>query len=143
MAVYVVGWEQFYAAGARLRSAEVERELRQAARDAIGPVSGRVRRSAVERLPRRGELGTFVARTTDFAVVTTGEGARLTATSSHDIDALDHGRDMHPLFGDKRHWYVESVRPGWWSDPLNASEPGVRAQFEQAMENVKQRIEGG
>jgi hypothetical protein len=88
-------------------------------------------------------LGTFVARTTDFAVVTTGEGARLTATSSHDIDALDHGRDMHPLFGDKRHWYVESVRPGWWSDPLNASEPGVRAQFEQAMENVKQRIEGG
>lgn len=143
MATYVVGWEQFFAAGARLRSAEVERELRQAARDAMGGLAGKVRRSAVDRLPHRGGLGEFVARTTDFSFTTTAEGARLTARSSHDIQALDAGHTVHPLFGDKRHWYPETVRSGWWSDPLKESEPEAQDQFEQAMEKIKQRIEGG
>ena len=143
MATYVVGWEQFFTAGDRLRGADVERELRQAARDAIGPVSVRVSRSAVARLPRKGRLGEFVSRTTDFKITTSAEGARLTAVSSHDIQAMDAGRDMHPLFGDKRHWYVESVTPGWWSEPIAASEPSVREEFEKAMERVKELVEGG
>jgi hypothetical protein len=143
MAEYVIGWQSFIAAGERLRNAEVEKDLRQAARDAMGGLSAKVRRSAIDRLPKRGRLNEVVARDTDFSFVTTGDGARLTARSSHDIEALDAGHTVHPLFGDKRHWYPEEVKPGWWSEPLKEAEPDARAQFEQAMETIKQRIEGG
>ena len=143
MAEYVIGWQSFIVAGERLKNAEVEKELRQAARDAMGGLANQVTRSAIDRLPKRGRLNELVARGTDITFTTSGDGARLTARSTHDIQALDDGHTVHPLFGDKRHWYTEQVKPGWWSEPIKAAEPGARAQFEQAMEIIKQRIEGG
>jgi hypothetical protein len=143
MAEYVIGWEQFIAAGERLKNAPVERELRQAARDSMGGLSVKVRQSAIQRLPKRGRLNELVARDTEFNFTTAADGARLAARSAHDIQALDDGHTIHPLFGDKKHWYREEVRPGWWSEPLKTAEPQARKQFEQAMETIKQRIEGG
>ncbi len=32
-----------------------------------------------------------------------------------DLRSLDRGRLRHPLFGNREHWYNESVPRGWWT----------------------------
>ena len=56
---------------------------------------------------------------------------------SMDLDALDRGRFRKPLFGDKRHWYPQRTKPGWWSKSLEkAATTRVRREIVSALERT-------
>jgi hypothetical protein len=145
------GAEQFAALASRLqREAEsgLAQELTDQITQAVQPLPQAARANAISILPgsrRPNGLGQWlVQRTqiiqsdqTDSGTVT----VRVTATSQHDIALIDSGTVIHPLFGDRRHWYSESVRPGWWSTPVSNIEPNVEASAEQAVDAVARRIE--
>lgn len=64
-------------------------------------------------------------------------GIYLSATSakgkSIDLASLDQGRLRHPLFGNRQHWYQQEVPAGWWTHPMEAGVPEVRAAIEGAV----------
>lgn len=146
--VRVVGAEQFQTLAKRLKTAgraDLRRELYQGINRAMRPARAAVRASALATLPSRGGLATRVAnskyrvsrRTTGSSV-----GIKLIATNRYDIGKMDRGRLTHPLFGNRRYWYEQAVRPGWWSQPVRALAPDARREIITAMNNIKEKIEG-
>lgn len=61
-----------------------------------------------------------------------------------DLWSLDRGRLRHPLFGNRRHWYQQSVKPGWWSQSLQrAADDEVKREILQALDRVAAKVTEG
>lgn len=140
----VIGWEQFITTGERLQHVDVRRALDDAITHAAQPLPERLRASALAVLPKRGGLAEAVARSQIRVSGVTGSdaGARVVVDSQYNVTGLDAGRVVHPLFGDRRHWYSERVNPRWFTGPVEAAEPGIEKDVVDAMERVKQEAEG-
>lgn len=132
---------------ARLREAAeagLRREITKAVTRTLRPIETDVRRSAVRTLPRRGGLGAEVSRSRiTRSQRSTGDVVTVEISASHryDIAAMNKGRVNHPLYGNRRHWYSQRVRPRWWSDPTRRSGPRVRAALNDAMTTVARDID--
>lgn len=60
------------------------------------------------------------------------------------VGPLDRGRLRHPLFGNRDHWYQQSIEAGFWTDTLMARRDETRAELERRMgEIVRQLAERG
>jgi hypothetical protein len=74
-------------------------------------------------------------------------GVRVTATSRKgkgvDLNALDRGRLRHPLFGNRRHWYGQTVPVGWFARPMEANADNVQRELRQAVREIEQDITRG
>lgn len=144
----VRGADQFVALARRLKEAgevDLNRELYKGINDATLLLKEELAASALNTLPHRGGLGRVISEsriTISKRSVGKTAGIRVKASSGHDIGAIDRGRVRHPLFGDKSHWYEQAVKPGWWSTPTGRSGLAARRGVDQAMENIKQKIEG-
>ena len=58
------------------------------------------------------------------------------------VRRIDDGTLMHPLWGDREHWYAQRqhVQPGAISDPFNKAAPAIRAEVLKAMHDVGKRV---
>lgn len=145
----VEGADQFFALARRLKEAgdkDLQREMYRGMNRAVKPLRERVKQSAVDTLPRKGGLGALVASKTKIRVQRrTGVrsvGIKLLATwDGHDVKALDAGRLRKPLFHNRRHWYSQTITPGFWTSPTGSSGPATQAQLLVAMDAVKRKIE--
>jgi hypothetical protein len=140
---FVNGTAEFRELGRKLKAAadkDLPDEIYSTVRDAMTPLQGDIRRSAVAVLPRRGGLGALIAQS-PISIGKRPGGISLKGSSGHDIAAMDRGRLRHPLFGDRRHWYTQPVAVGWWSKPTERSKSSIQAAVERAMENIKQKLE--
>lgn len=122
--------------------ADIPKELSGAAERVTRRLPVKLKGSALSTLPHRGGLNRNVAFNARFRIQRVPNGSRVVAQHEYDLEALDRGRTTHPLFGDKRHWYRESVDAGWWSKVITGLEPQARREMEQALENIKREIEG-
>ena len=61
---------------------------------------------------------------------------------SVDLNALDAGRVRHPLFGNRRHWYQQSVPAGWFTRPMEANADNVQAELQSAVREIERDITG-
>lgn len=57
----------------------------------------------------------------------------------------ERGMLVHPVFGNREIWRAQfrSVRPGFFSDPVERCTPAVRKQIEAAMRETARKITGG
>lgn len=153
----VRGAEQFFELARRLREAgdrDLQRELYRGINRATKPLVGNIRQSALDVLPRSGGLAAHIstsristqrrtgANSVGIKVVTRPPKKGGSMGRGHDIAAMNRGRLRHPLFGNRRHWYTQTIAAGWWSIPTDRMSPQVRGQLLIAMENVKRKIEG-
>ncbi len=148
MRITVTGIDKFAGLSRRLADAAdhgLGDQLRQAIEHIEPGLRESLRSSALRTLPKRGGLNRVIA---DTPIVTrwdiTGDtvGFTLTARSRYNVSRINYGRVVHPLFGDRRHWYTESVTPGWWSTPITEAEPKAREGVQGAMDTVARQIEG-
>jgi hypothetical protein len=150
------GPEQLRLLSARLRAAGpqgqgLRRELYRAINEAAKPLAAEVKDPAHLRvyMPNR-YAGVLAA---DLAVTAVKRGG---ASPSVKIQAkgrahrrkvvkVDAGVLVHPLFGDRKHWYsqVKRMEPGFFTEPMVAAAPGIRDDVLAAMHDVGQRITGG
>lgn len=147
ISVNVEGGDQITALARRLNEAAagLGGELDKGMSRVVRALPETLRISAETTLPRHGGLDDDIARATitvSHRNVGGSVGVTVTASSRYDIADLDQGVVRHPLFGDRRRWYVEQVRPGWWSRPVNETSVRVEPELRQALDIVKQRIEG-
>ena len=145
---------QLEAAAFRLRRAgqdDLARELNAGMRRGVDPVPDKIRAGLGPHLP-----GAYAAvLDADLAIRTTvrnaGGDAVVTVTAStrggRRLKRLDAGVLEHPRWGDRGHWYTQAgadhgMRPGWFTGPCEAEESRVRAELEQALEDVGGKAAG-
>lgn len=119
--------------------------LYKAINKATKPLKAEVRQSARKRLPRSGGLNRRVARSkmaTKTATRGKNVGVAIVGTSGYDIGSINRGRVRHLTFGHLP-WSNQSVRPGFWSEPLKAGGPTVRKEIVSVMRGVAKEIEKG
>jgi hypothetical protein len=141
---FVGGTQSFTAAMQKLKHAvnsDFPQEFRKELSRELRLLEGSLSSSAINTLPKRGGLAAMIA-SSDSNVRETPNGAQLSASSKHDITAMDRGRLRHPLFGNRAHWYTQAVRPGWWSIPIERSKPALQTAANRALENTKTKAGG-
>lgn len=123
---------------------DLEKELSRGISQALRPVIVAARRSAIQKLPRRGGLAAKVAKSRMRIVRETsqrGSGSRLQAENAYGLAQLDKGDAWHPVFGNRNLWVKQSITSGWWTEPTEAAAPSVRRELQQAMNRVAAKIE--
>ncbi|MFF3848049.1 hypothetical protein [Streptomyces sp. NPDC002328] len=55
---------------------------------------------------------------------------------------IEDGRIRHPVFGNRRRWATQWVRPtGWWSRTVRAGLPRMQAEVERILADVRRDLE--
>jgi hypothetical protein len=149
------GARQLAELGARLKEAGetgLRRELQKAIRQAAEPVAREIKDAGHLRayLPNTYAdtlaadlVVRLIQRSTGNAV-----GVRIEAesgTKKRKLQQLDGGTLLHPLFGDRDHWYFQlrGVKAGFFTDPCEKSAPQVKDAITAAMHDVAMKIMGG
>lgn len=135
--VHIVGEQEAWDLAARLKRAgdgRLQDKLRDAVRDANRGVPAKLRLSAIAHLPKRNGLAGAVARSR-IRVRPLAAGVGIYASHQYDIAGLDNGLNIHPLFGNKRHWYLQPVRPGWFQSVVDGQRGESRRAVERAVES--------
>lgn len=98
-----------------------------------------------ESLAQRVEQARFSTRAIKLPGGTVG--VRVTATSKKgkgvDLDKLDRGRLRHPLFGDRKHWYEQTVPAGWFTRPMARNADNVEQELRKAVDEIDRDITNG
>lgn len=145
--IEVQGGEKLVALAKRLKGApkELRGELTKAITKSLQPLKAAAKKSAVEKLPRRGGLGKRVAKTTlrhKRKATGRGAGIRIEAQPNAVKDPLriDRGRVRHPTYG-RRPWVLQDVRKSWFTEPMREGAPAVQRELIQAMDDIARKIE--
>ena len=142
----IKGADELEALGKALKQVgdrELRLELFRAIRTATKPTHQQIRDSARELLPSRGGLPELIAKSslsTRTRLSGRQVGVRIVASNRHDIRSLDKGRLRHPLYGDRDHWFQQTVREGWFSRPLFATGKAVRLEVSEAASRVAMKF---
>lgn len=133
----------------QLGDKEFSREFYRRTNRILKPVKSAVKASPPSFLPRRGGLAAEVASSVKVSSSRkTGRrpGLSITASSNsrsggeRDLESLNRGRLRHPLFGHRGHWFDQSVKPGWFDDPIVEQAPGIRQELVQVLDEMAQDI---
>ena len=146
----VTGAEDFRAVARAVKQAgdkDLRRELYRGINRTVKPLTQDVKDQMPRFLPDRyaGELAKSLRVKTR-----TRAGANpavfLTATAKtkkgkpRDLRSLNRGRLRHPLFGNRREWFDQSVRKDWWTHPLLQGAPRVREELVEVLRDIARRI---
>jgi hypothetical protein len=105
-----------------------------------------IRQNAREVLPHRGGLYAIIANSKiGVRTRTSGRsvGVTVQANNPHDIRSLNAGRLRHPLYGDKDHWFSQTVEPGWFDKPLIERAPVIRTRIKRVLDDVGRDLTRG
>lgn len=147
----VRGAEKFEKVAKALKQAgdkELRKELYAGINRAAKPMTKNVKDSTPKYLPRRYALE--LSKTVKISVRRRGAGrnpavylvakAKTSTGKDRDLASLNRGRLRHPLFGNRKHWYDQRVRPDWWTDPLLESAPQARKEIVKAIDGVARKL---
>ena len=143
----VRGADQFLRFSKALKHAgrtELRKELNRGMRTAAKPLIAKTRAEALRRLPQRGGFARQVATEPQRIQVRTGAktaGVRVVVGKKRGgAKAANRGVIRHPVFGNRDVWVNQSVKPGWFDEPLKDSAPAIRRELLQAMHDVAERV---
>jgi hypothetical protein len=150
MTVEVRGVEVLERAGKALRGAEkhYRRELFRGLNTASKPLREAVQESIPDYMPNRGGYAkTLQASHSPRTQVKTGGRdpsiriiSRTKGGVKRKVKALEEGKLAHPVFGNRRVWRTQSIRPGFFTEPMRAGAPEVRDEMIDAIGRVHDQI---
>lgn len=129
--------------------AVLRKELNKAIQLATRPIVKEIRVEARMTLPRAGGLNRYVARSSIKTKKYTGSNPGVVIRASKtksaggkkvDIRRINKGSLRHPLYGNRRNWYLQAVPPGFWSRPTNRAAKRTRKELKKAMSRIARRI---
>ena len=123
---------------------EMRTRLRKIMSEETKPTRKKIRQSAIDNLPSGGGLNKWAARTpnvnTDFREKSAGVRIVM-AKKGHDLQALNRGRLRHPLFGNRKHWYTQTIAPGFFTKPIEDDADALRERIRAAVEKYMNELE--
>lgn len=122
----------------------LKRELFAALRHATDPVPEEIRAGLKPKLPDRYAevldedlaIGTSVRSTGSVRLRGTTRGA----VQRRRLNRLNSGVLEHPLFGNRKRWYAQPVRPGWFTGPAEDDAPRVREELIRVLNDVAAKV---
>lgn len=148
--IRLVGAEDLERLGKQLKELgdkELRRELFRGFARATKPLKEAASDRAVRELPKRGGLNRWVAASklaTRTRVSGKNVGVRIVGTKKgSDVEAIDRGRLRHPVFGNRKVWVTQEVKPGWFTVAIQAGAPGVQRELVEVMDDVARKVERG
>jgi hypothetical protein len=147
----VTGTEKLAETGKALRQAGLQgkglrRELYKSVNRATKPLKQEAKAEARKVLPKRGKLNQLVSRSnlsTKTKLTGSQVGVKITAKKTEHIDRIDQGSVRHPLFGNRRHWYGQKVREGWFTRPMERGATRTGREILKAVDKTIKQIEKG
>ncbi len=126
----------------------VVNELRRELRKPIPKLRTAVRANAIATLPSSGGLGAWVARagfSVRYREIGRAAGVRVKVSRKAighkaDLKRLDDaGRIRHPLYGNRKHWYPQSVTPRFFTKVWDRTEwlKHVDEAFDRALDEIR------
>ncbi len=127
-------WKEFTA---RLKL--VDKKLRLAfnrrIREIMVPLKEEVKSSAEELLPKAGGFAADIAASR-FSTSVTSYTVVFKMRDVYDLKKVDEGRLRHPVFGNRSVWVTQSIRSGFWSNPVEKAKVEIAAAVIEAMNEV-------
>jgi len=131
--------------------AQLEKDILLGVREAVKQVKPDLMASALAKLPKRHGYSALVARAMKVSSRVTGGKKvvavlRVTATGkreNRDLSSLNRGILRHPLFGNRKHWFVQRVPRGLVDDPIDRARDRVVASSRKAAEAYAKSIARG
>jgi hypothetical protein len=125
---------------------DLKSELGKGLRRAVRPMRETFKAGALGFLPFRGGLAEEIADGMRFRtkIRTSGKsvGVRVVASlPGHDLNAMNRGRLRHPVYGNRRNWVNQQIRPAWWDDSGLVAAPAVRVELVKAIDEVAAKLE--
>lgn len=143
----VQGSEAFGQLAKRLKAAgrgDLVKELQQAGKAAVKPITPKSRQRALERLPSTGGLNRRVAKAPQRVTARTGgstASVRVTvAGKKSGAYKANEGSVRHPVFGRRGTFAETKVRPGWFSDTVEEETPRAREEFVDVLEQYAKKL---
>jgi hypothetical protein len=106
----------------------------------------RIKASTGDYLPQRGGLAARVARSTigtrtrlsgaNAGIEIKGTGK----TGARGLSAMNEGAVRHPVCGRRNAWVSQSVRPGFFTDPIEEDLPQIRSSIQRVLEDALHKI---
>lgn len=122
----------------------IEKGLRKQAR----PLLKSARQGALQILPYRGGLAERVARSRFTSQVRLGSGGvtlTIRGRGQYNLNRMDEGHNRHPVHahGPRTEWawVDQTIRPGWFTDPLLLDAPGVRDAVDKEFTELGRAME--
>lgn len=116
-------------------------DLADAAADSLKPLEPTIRRSAMDTLPTRGGLDRKIAAS-EIRIIKRRNVVRLEVRNAYALRSLDDGVLRHPVFGNRKKWVSQRVRPGWWTRPVTTAKPRIGREVQAKMQRIISRIGG-
>ena len=124
---------------------DVPKEMRAAGKRIGEPAADLIKAAAIEVLPHKGGLNTWVGgrikSTTLVKISGRNVGIRIKTrhrgrTGLSDLAAMNDGRVRAPLFGDTSHWYLHSIPAGFVTKALEPMADTAEQEFLAAVDEI-------
>jgi len=122
----------------RAAAGRIEPAVSDGAAESLKGVGQTVERRAASILPQRGGLARRVSAMT-VRVTRKGKTTSLEVRSDVNLDQLDRGSVVHPVYG-RRPLVRQSVPPGFWTKVTEESKPRIEMAMQQALDRVIREI---
>lgn len=144
----VQGADQLDDLAKRLKAAgngDLRKELLRGIRETNKPTISDIRASARSRLPHGGGLADTVARAsigtrTRLSGKSVGVEIKGTSWRLRNLRSINAGRLRHPLFGNREHFFVQPVEPGFFDEPIEKRGDEILRGIEDVMADVARRV---
>jgi hypothetical protein len=129
-----------------LRGADkkVAAAMRKSLREVAKPIGDEVATKGAEPMPHRGGLSAYLAANVKPTVSLTGKdiSIRLQDKRGVKVKALDAGRLRHPLFGLRRHWYLQDIPAQAWTKAFTEQKDKALEAVNGAVRQTLNNLEG-
>ncbi|MBI4900888.1 MAG: hypothetical protein HY829_10475 [Actinobacteria bacterium] len=129
---------------------KLARETRKALKTVAQPIADKVAAEGAGAMPHRGGLSAYLAANVKprvnlpaaFGGVSTMTIALQDKKGGVAVKAMDRGMLRHPLFGRRRHWYLQQVPANAWTDSFMRQKDTAVVEVEKAVQETINSLGG-
>lgn len=118
----------------RKASSRMDPELQASIRDDLEGIGRLVESRAASMLPKRGGLARQVSAMT-LTIVRKGKSTSLTVRSQYNLDRLDQGSVIHPVFG-RMPLVKQTIPDGFWTNVVEDAKPRMATSLQRTLDRV-------
>lgn len=142
----ITGAEDLAAAAKRIRAAGdggLRKELLASIRAEVKPTVEAIKANT-SILPQRGGLAAKLRKGIGVRTATGGQrvGVRIVQRHAYSVRQINRGRLRHPTWGHRDRWVTQSVRPGYFDEPIEKDIDRLRHGVIRAVDRVNKKVEG-
>lgn len=142
MAVHVDASE-YMALAAKLKVApkKLKRDFSKRLNAAARPAMREVVEEGAEQMPHRGGLSALVASQGTVTLSRAGWGiSAILSNKRTQLGRLNAGKLRHPLFGNTKHWYGQTVPEGAFTDAFTKREDEIQREVAKVYDDVSKTL---